>query len=258
MGFKSVASLNLAKFNSSTSSDFLSQYESYKLHQIQSDLMHKPKSAIAPSALRCSRRTWFRLRGTDPDIVKSPDLALDFTATVGTACHRSLQADISTMLGDSWISVDQYLQEFPIKYDYVLIQDTESLETKVSIKDPPINFAVDGIIELNGQYYLLEIKTCDYSSFKDLANPKPEHLDQIQCYSALLGIYNVIFLYQDRLYGDLKCYEVFVSSSAVQNIRYKIDNILKCVDMNIAPDRLPYGDKWCSNCPYSIKCKQWG
>ena len=33
---------------------------------------------------------------------------------------------------------------------------------------------------------------------------------------------------------------------------------MDCVDAQVAPSRLPRGDKWCTNCPYTVKCKEWG
>lgn len=258
MAFRSVGSMNLARFNSSTSCEFLEAYESFRDNQIQESILSKPHQTFAPSSFRCDRRSWFRLRGTDPDKLKAPDKILDFTAKIGTACHRIIQSDLRNMLKGQWIAVKDFLAANPIPYDYEIEEDKESGETKVSIKSPPINFAVDGIILWNNEYYLLEIKTSEYNSFKDLANPKDEHLDQVKCYATMLGISKVLFLYEDRLYGELKCYEIIVKDIEKIQIKDRMNYVLKCVDANIAPDRLPSGDKWCNNCPYSIKCKQWG
>lgn len=258
MAFKSVKSQCLTRFNTATSCNFLLDYESFWEQQIQSDLQRIPHQAIAPSSFRCDRRTWFRLRGTTPDKSVSRDKTLDFTSQVGTACHQNLQRNLKMMLKDNWISVSDFMKTKNYKFSYQLSNDDTGLETHVTILDPPVRLSVDGIIKLNGIYYLLEIKTSEYSSFSELHDAKDEHIDQVKCYASLLDIPNVLFLYQDRLYGELKCFEYKFDSYQLEQTYNKITEIVDYAKRNLAPPRLPKGDKWCASCPYSITCKQWG
>lgn len=256
MAFRAVNFKHLAKFNSANSSDFIDFYEKYVDSQI-ADKMSRPASqTFAPSSFRCSRKCWFRLRGVQPDTVKSVDRVLNFSADIGTACHRIIQSNLRDSLGEDWISVRDYLSEHPIPYSYTLEED--ELETKVCIDDPPFRFACDGIIRWKGEYYLLEIKTSEYSSFEELTDPKPMHVDQIRCYATLLGIDNVLVLYQDRQYGNLKCYEMKVTDVDRFMVLDKVQHIQYMVDSNLAPERLPSGDYWCGHCEYREKCKEWG
>ena len=180
----------------------------------------------------------------------------DFTAMIGTACHQYMQSHIKSMLGDDWVSVEDYLSEHPIQHNYTLT--TSGYETLVEFNDIPIRFACDGIVRYNSKYYLLEIKTSDYQKFSELTTYKDEHHDQIQCYSALLNLPDVLVVYQDRLYGDIKCYELHFNPEELDEVFRRFDYVLKQVHANIAPDRLPTGDKWCSMCNWRKTCKQWG
>lgn len=259
MAFKPVNFARLARFNSATSSSFLQMYEDHVDRKIKEAAARPSSKNIAPSSFRCARIQWFRLRGVAPDVPRTSDRTLQFTADVGTACHRVIQSNLKEALQDNWISVSDYLAKFPIPYEYELTEDEDSLETKVAITDPPIHFACDGIVFWEGRYWLLEIKTSEYSSFEDLTDIKPQHREQIRIYATLLRLAGVLVVYQDRLYGGLKCYEVKVSDSDKEAVLTKIRFIQECVSSCIAPDKLPPGDPWCSSsrCPYYLKCKQW-
>lgn len=256
MGFRESNFASLVKFNSEASSKFLNFYTDYVTNQLKSKGDSPKSRTFVPSSFRCERKCWFRLRGTELDIIQNPDVTLQFTAEVGTARHRIIQKNLVDALGVNWISVSDWLQDNPIPYKYKLEQ--HDLETLVSIDDPPVHFACDGIIKWNGKIYLLEIKTSEYSSWNALTDPKSTHIDQIKCYSTLLGIPDVLMLYEDRQYGGLKCYEVHVSSLESEEVLNKMRYIQHMAQCNLAPDRLDVGDYMCKSCEYQLKCKEWG
>lgn len=258
MAFRSIGSTHLTRFNSAASCDFLDMYESFVDSKIREELQTPSSRTFAPSSFRCDRRSWFRLRGVEPDRQKSVDRVLNFTAELGTACHAVIQTNLKQALKDDWISVKDYLLENPPESRYILTESEDGLETKIEFLDLPVRFACDGIIRWKGELYLLEIKTSEFSSFQDLTDPKSIHIDQILCYGTLLGLSNVLVLYQDRQYGSLKCYELKISEGDKDTIRKRFKHVLDMVEANIAPDRLPTGDSWCNNCPYPQKCKEWG
>ena len=258
MAFRGANLARLAKFNSAASSEFIDFYESAVDASIASR-NDKPKHrTFAPSAFRCDRLSWFRLRGVQPDTAPTPDRALEFTAQIGTACHAMIQKTLQEALGDDWIDVETYMKSANLPYSFKCEKD--GYETKIEIENPPVRFACDGIIRWKGELYLLEIKTSEYSSFDELMNPKPQHEDQIKFYATTLGLSKVLVLYMDRQYGGLKCYEVVITENDRQYVQEKIANVIRCVEANIAPDRLPRDDSWCTagHCPYFKKCREWG
>lgn len=261
MAFRTISFAHLSKFNSSASADFIEFYENAVSEKIIDKNSAPSHRTFAPSAFRCDRRSWFRLRGTEPDAMKTPnvDLTLNFKADMGTACHRVIQSTLKEALGDAWIDPGQYLADH-CTYKYSVEQSADGLEALVEIYDPPVRFACDGIIRWKDSIYLLEIKSSEFQSFSDLTEPKPIHTDQIKFYAALFGIHNVLVLYQDRQYGGLKCYELTISDAEIDAIWTKIKHVQYCVEANIAPDRLSTRSQECSltYCPYYKKCIEWG
>lgn len=263
MAFRSLnVPAHLTEFNSAVSSDFLELYRSALDAKIRSENEAPKHRTFAPSQMRCDRVSWFRLRGVQPDSIKQPDRTLQFTADVGTACHSMIQSILSTALKDNWINVADYVKDNSDKYtDYNWSIESKGYESMIDMKYPyPVRFACDGLVRFQGKFYLLEIKTSEFASWNDLMSPKPKHLDQIKTYSMLLKIPDVLFMYQDRNYGGIKCFQFLVDESEQNKIRDKMDHVMESVESMIAPEGLPYGDADCtaSMCPYYNKCKEWG
>ena len=258
MSFRVANMAALVKYNSNVSCKFLSNYETFVLDKIRQKESEPTQMTFAPSSFRCSRCQWFRLRGVEPDVLKNPDAVLNFTAEVGTARHTVIQNNLKELFQENWIDVEEFLNDTNNPHDYVCTKSENGLETLIEFKDYPVRFAVDGIVKIDGEYYLLEIKTSEHNSFADLTDPKSIHIDQVKCYCALLGIKKVLMVYEDRQYGDLKCYELQMKQYELDDIFKSMDTILEMVQCNLAPERLPKGDYMCSNCKYKQKCKDWG
>ena len=255
MAFKQITPLG-ASFNSDLSCNFKSLLDKAILDSYKKKESHKPSKTIAPSSLRCERLTYFRLRGVDPDEEISVDRGLEFSAFIGSSCHEMLQKQLFT--GDfGWINIPLFLSKHKINHEYDLVE--HELETLIKFKDIPVNLSVDGILEFGeNNFYLLEIKSCEPSSFKTLSKPKESHVDQIKCYCAMLELNNVMMIYIDRMYGDIKCFEVKFTDYQLEEVFSKINKIQDFVKSNVAPPRLSYDDFWCTNCKYKKRCKQWG
>ena len=246
------------KFNTATSGDFICAYEKIIDDEIAASAAKPKHQSFAPSQMRCDRISWFRLRGVQPDNIKVPDRTLDFSAKVGTACHEVIQRRLVNSAEFEWLDVDKWLDSHGTPYDWSVIPN--GYEQQIEMRKPyPIRFACDGLIKFKGQVYLLEIKTSEFSSFQDLIEPKPKHMDQIKCYATLLDVSNVLVLYVDRTYGGLKCFEIVISDADKQEILNKMQHVMELVEANIAPDKLLKGDPDCNPnmCPYYEKCKCW-
>ena len=255
MAFQKVNFNSVISFNSAYSSRLLDIYREQSLADVRSESARSRSCTFSPSGMRCLRKQWFRLRGVETDVIENPDLGLDFRAKVGTDRHVAIQTRLSKALGENWISVQDYLKEHPIPYSYDVTEN--GMESLVRIDSPPIKFAVDGIIQIDGRIFLLEIKTCDYSSFEHLTQQKLVHEDQVTLYSAILGIRDVLFLYEDRQNGGMKSYQYTVKESAVSDAISKIQYVMDMAEKRVAPDRLPPSDYMCSNCEYAKKCREW-
>lgn len=261
MGFKPISETSFfnkgLEYNSKLSANFKTMYENIVYEKYKQSEESKPSQTFAPSSFRCNRLSFFRLRGIDPDPVTSIDVPLEFSAMIGTACHREIQHNLKYNIGKQWIAVPEYLQVHKISHEYS-INNCSEFETQLEFFNPPVKFSCDGLIQIGDCIYLLEIKTCDSNSFKNLSGPKPQHIDQIKCYCSLLEINDAIVLYQDRVYGNIKCFEIKVSQSEMDEIFKRMEYVLDCVKSNIAPPGLDKSDYWCTYCKYKNRCKQWG
>lgn len=255
MGFQKANFNAVISFNSAYSSRLLDIYKEQSIADIRVEGARSRSCTFSPSGMRCLRKQWFRLRGVETDIIESPDLGLDFRAKVGTDRHITIQTRLKKALGTNWLSVAEYLKEHPIQFKYDITEN--GLESLVRIDSPPIKFAVDGIIRIDGRIFLLEIKTSDYSAFENLTQQKPIHEDQVTMYSAILGIRDVLFLYEDRQNGGMKSYQYTVKESAVSDAISKMQYVMDMAEKRVAPDRLPTSDYMCSNCEYAKKCNEW-
>lgn len=261
MAFRGWNSEHLAKFNSADSSDFLDLYESARDAKILAEYDRPSAKTFAPSSFRCKRIQWFRLRGVQPDKPKTADAVLDFTANVGTALHKMIQENLRDQLKDKWLDVGEYIKNNLSNSDKYTTTGTEdTLETLVTVSDPPVKFACDGIINWKGENILLEIKSSEFASWSDLTDPKPQHIDQTKCYCALLGLNRVFFLYIDRQYGGLKCYDIRHPENNTEVVLATMKEIQDMAEYHLCPEPLPKGDSWCteSHCKYYKKCAEYG
>ena len=158
-----------AQFNSDLSMNFLRDYEQFRIDKVKSKRQnYVPSKSFSPSAFRCFRKSWFRLKGTQPDEIEHADVALKFTADIGTACHSVLQLYLSDMLGDNWLDVYSYIVNNIADENDVYVKQN-GYETQVKFYKPyPISFSVDGLIQINSKPIIIEIKTVDYSAWQDM------------------------------------------------------------------------------------------
>jgi len=122
----------------------------------------------------CERATLYKMQGYQ-DIKKFNEVCM---LNLGTAMHEVLQG---------------YLKKVP---GLVL-----SMEDELKSDEMPVTAHQDGVLNINGKKYLLEIKTCNVTAFQILTMyPKPynSHKNQVTMYMKMLGVTDTIFLYVNR------------------------------------------------------------
>lgn len=249
--------MNLSNFNSSLSQQLYEDYLQKINYEVEDKQERVRDRCIAPSSIRCMRKSWFRLRGSRPSSPISVDNTLQFFAQMGDACHRIVQNRLIEMYGDLWLDVEKYLTT--VYSDDEFDCEVSGFETRVRLHTLPIKFSVDGLINIDGKPVIVEIKSVEYSVFQNLYDIKEEHLDQAICYASLLKVDSVVFIYIDRTYGDIKCFELIVTDDMKSDMMQRIDNIVVATKTNLAPPKLPSGDSWCSSnrCEYYKICKEY-
>ena len=111
----------------------------------------------------------------------------------------------------------------------------------------------DGIIVLNGQDYLLEIKSINENGFKNLTGPMDKHRVQANLYMKNRGLKAVVFLYECK--NDQLLKEYIVDYDPVLNTQYELvmRTALEGLKSHVLPERVckvPADGKkrWCEVC----------
>lgn len=151
----------------------------------------KPKDVLtfSPSSLsNCKRAIYWKAKGEKPS--NPPDNASLFKMKMGDIIH-------------DW--VQQRLTELGI------LESFEEART-AEFNGLTFNYFYDGILNINDQRAILEIKTVYSNGFKTVENePKPEHILQCLSYMLFEGIDNGVILYIGRDNGYMIDYTLRLS-----------------------------------------------
>ena len=120
----------------------------------------------------CSRKMMYQLLGYDSE----PDHLSVFTLQQGTIIHEMIQG---------------YLQRSGI---------IESLEEELNIL-PQLKGHYDGVIQINGERYLLEIKTINHQAYERVSKYNViynKYILQAHCYMKALNLSKCLFLFVNK------------------------------------------------------------
>lgn len=151
-------------------------------------------------------------------------------------------------------------------YIHELIRDTLyslGIIRNSEIKIPPQNIIsgrADAIISLDGQEYVLDIKSMNSLIFKNLTQPKEENVNQIQLYLHFFKKEKGILLYVNKDTQELKEFLVYYNPVLVQNLLKDLNNLKTKINSNIIPQRLlDYSENWqCRYCQFRELCQMAG
>lgn len=182
-------------------------FPEFKLEQALSTVIHIPEKKtnpmLSPSGLSCRRAAAFKLAGST---VKADEETYEsgLAAAMGSFCHQRIQKFLSA--SDIWVDVETFISEHP---DLGLsIAQNQKSEGELSLVfsgirqgkkvSPPFSFQCDGILFIEGQYYIMEIKSETEAAWQKREAPNPKHADQGTGYSFLYGIPNILWVYVSR------------------------------------------------------------
>ncbi len=214
-----------------------------------------PSKNYKPSSLNCSRQMFYYRRGTavDPVPVSS---SLVGVAQSGTDRHVRIQKAIMAMrkrgYDCDYIDVAEFIKKF--KPAGTEVVGKRGPETKCYNRIYDMSFMCDGILRIGKEYYVLEIKTESTFKFTSRFGVDEKHYAQATCYSLLLGLSKIIFLYENRDTCTKKTFLFEVTEKMRQDIREKISFVEKCVKDDILPAPCK-NEKVCMYCGYSLKCR---
>ncbi len=131
------------------------------------------------------------------------------------------------------------------------------------VRIPPqevISGRADAIVTLENELYVIDVKGINSNTFRTLAEPKPDNVNQIQLYLHFFKIPRGILLYVSKNTLELK--EFFVSYDKVRCEKLIDDlKLLKTkIDVNVIPAPIPEfpGDYQCRYCQFKEVCESSG
>ena len=173
-------------------------------------------------------RAGFVFHPSQVNVMADPrDIELDFLSKVlrpemqGIVMHENRVDPQLRRIFDNGTMTHRRIQEYLAKmtrakkYPFKLIKD----ELPIFDKEYRIGGNTDGVIEVDGELYILEIKTINTTQFRKLTEPLWKHMDQAHLYMYCADIPQAIFLYEDKNTQALKDF-------VVQRDEDKMDRLL--------------------------------
>jgi CRISPR/Cas system-associated exonuclease Cas4 (RecB family) len=137
------------------------------------------------------------------------------------------------------------------------IRDIHVVASEINI--PPqelVSGRADAIISNGKEMYVLDIKSMNSMIFKNLAEPKPENLDQIQLYLHYFKVPKGILLYVNKDNQQLKEFVVKYDKARVNSLIKGLEDLKTKIEKDVVPDRIPaYSKDWqCRYCQFKEIC----
>lgn len=216
---------------------------------------------ISPSGLGCPRGAAFKLSGAvmeDSEETYESGIA----AAMGTFIHERIQKFLST--SDIWVDVKDYIEENPQLGLSIAEKQKSAGEVSLVFSGyrngkkvtPPFSFQCDGIVKIEGEYYIVEIKSESDRVWQNRTEPNPKHRNQAISYSFLYGIDKILWVYASReSYGaNRKVYLQKIDEREVETFLLECSRIGEAVEMGEIK-YLPKS-KDCKWCAYLKECKK--
>lgn len=263
----------------------------------ESNPPRKPKvDMFSPSSMnKCEREIYYRIHATQPDPdLRPPSLAGRINSILqnGNDRHERLQERMAALKEEGhdieWVDVAQYVKERPelgtIEIPPVLgdfgeedIENptekelkklarkqkeyAEGYETKLYNEEIAARFLCDGVLKMDGKYYIAEIKTMNmrkWGTCLKAQKPLADHLEQAACYSIALGIDDIIYIYENRDSLDLLLFSHRVTAYQKEELIKKIRRVQKYKELQKLPPQTLDVKTKCTYCDYKSRCTNSG
>lgn len=217
---------------------------------------YKPSTYFSPSSMKCGRNMYYKKRGITPEDGYTPYFMVGIQE-IGDFRHHKLQSIISQLCYDGfeWVDIEEYIKIKELNDIHYNGQD--GFEAILKDKKNHLSFRCDGLLKINGIYYLLEIKTESHLKFDKRKEVAKEHLAQITAYGLALEVDKAIFIYENRSNSMLKTFEIDIPLKDKMELQDKIKDVL-CHDLMNTPPPAEKSSINCSYCRYKTECESDG
>lgn len=231
----------------------------------------------------CERATYYKIKGMKESNPSRPTLRLRNVFEEGHRIHAKWQHFIGMTgrLKGRWeCSACHHTWWAMSPPNCPECDDPRVLYREVPVEDTKHRIIghADGMVEINGEDYLIEIKSVGlgtlrwdapylYSAYTDgkmnidglwtnLKRPLPAHNRQVQLYMHCTGVHKAIVLYEWKPDQSIKEFVVKYSPETVDLMLAGAKRVLDALEDDILPERPPHfkKSKECKFCPYKDVC----
>lgn len=146
-----------------------------------------------------------------------------------------------------------------------LMRDLFSLGVVVAseIDIPPVEDVggrADAIIRINNDLYLVDFKSINSMILKNMAEPKEDHIFQVQLYLHFFKLKKGILLYEGKDNSEIKEFSVEYDKKLAEKIISDFKRLKINVDKDLVPQQLTdFPDNWqCQYCQFREICDMAG
>lgn len=126
---------------------------------------------------------------------------------------------------------------------------------EVALEEDIVHGRCDGIVVINNEPYVLELKSINSYGFKKLEAPKPEHIKQLMLYLHFFKIQKGIFIYENKDNQDLKEFHISYDKEMAEKLIENFRITKHLIDENILPPVPANIDEWeCRFCDFFDEC----
>lgn len=204
--------------------------------------------AISPSGLSCQVACALKLQGIPMEPQKESFQSRCFT-DCGEDRHKRIQEFLSQT--PYWVDVAEYVESKKLPLDIVR---RDGFEVLLQHQVLPIRFKCDGMLFIEGNYYVLEIKTERGSVNAFRTSYDPKHQKQGITYTLLLDTDRILWIYEGRELLEQKPFVQLVRKDEKQAMLSYINQIVENKDH---VENLLRDEKGCPYCPYKKHCKDY-
>lgn len=201
-----------------------------------------PSPYISPSGLNCPMDCAFKLQGIPTEDTRESFQSRQF-AENGSDRHERIQGFLSQT--PYWVDVAAYIRERNLP---LTIVEQQGHEVLLVSEDYRTRFKCDGMLLIDGEYYILEIKTERSSAFAKRTGPDEKHYLQGLAYSMLLDVGKIMWIYEGRDYLEQKPFVQEVTAEEKVWISDYIKNIIANIN---TPENLPLPKGGCKYSSYA-------
>jgi hypothetical protein len=215
-----------------------------ELKPVQSDR----SQSISPSEMNCQVSQVWKVKGVKEDQSAESFQSRQF-AEAGEDRHNRIQEFLSGT--QYWVDVEKYVKEKNLVLEVVERQGHEVL-----LYSPTYNvrFRCDGMLNIDGVYYVLEIKTEGQTQNDKRTGAAPKHQKQGLSYALLLDVDNILWLYEGRAFFTQRPFLQAVTAKDKSYIAAYLQSIMDNLD---TPENLFQDKPSCPYCGYKTYCKEY-